>query len=494
MNFYDAEDMSVEKRTRGLRNAYNNLALPIKASFWYLFCSVLQKAIGFLTTPLFTRVMDTNDFGTVTMYNSWETVFTVLCTLYLYNGVYNNAMVEHKDDRDGFTSSVQSLTTVLTIIVFSIYFVFSSKFAIIVGLPNSVMALMMVDIIFTAGMSFWSIRNRYEYKYKSVAIFTILSTILMPIISVTLVLNSNSQKAYARILGTVIVHITVYSIVYILNLKRGKKLYDAYYWKYAVRFNLPLIPHYLSSTIMTQSDRVVINNICGTSYAAIYSMASNVTSIMNIVTVSINQAVTPWIYEMLEKKKMKEIGYTTYKIMSIVGMGFVLTSFIAPELVAILAPSEYNEAVWATPPLLVGMFLYFMYCNFGNIEIYFHKQKVMLFSSTIVAIINLVLDYFLVKAYGFIAASYATMASYFIYTMLHFLFMSKVCIEKKEENPYRFNTIIGMIVIFSGLIMISSLLYEHIFARYVIVAAFLIFCIIGVSKNKEVLLSFLKKR
>ena len=36
---------------------YINMTLPVKASMWYLACSVLQKAIGFLTTPIFTRVM-----------------------------------------------------------------------------------------------------------------------------------------------------------------------------------------------------------------------------------------------------------------------------------------------------------------------------------------------------------------------------------------------------------------------------------------------------
>ena len=394
---------------------YTNMTLPVKASMWYLACSVLQKAIGFLTTPIFTRVMGTSDFGVVSMYNSWEAILTVLCTLYLYNGVYNNAMIEYKSDKDGFTSSMQTLTTILSLIVFSVLFVFYRQLADVIGLSKPIMLLMMIDIVFSAGMSFWSIRNRYEYKYKSVAVFTILSSLLMPALSVILVLNSAEHKAEARILGTVITHVIVYGIVYFLNLTRGKKAVDLKYWKYGIKFNLPLIPHYLSSTIMTQSDRVLINTLCGSSAAGIYSISTNVTSIMNIVTVSINQAVTPWIYEMLEAKKMKEIGKNVYKIVSLVGVGFVLTSFIVPEVIGVLAPSEYKSAIWATPPLLIGMFMYFIYCNFGNVEIYFHKQNAMLFSSVTVAVINIILDYILIQKYGYIAASYATMVSYYIY-------------------------------------------------------------------------------
>ena len=67
---------------------YTNMTLPVKASMWYLACSVLQKAIGFLTTPIFTRVMGISDFGVVSMYNSWEAIFTVFCTLYLYSYLF----------------------------------------------------------------------------------------------------------------------------------------------------------------------------------------------------------------------------------------------------------------------------------------------------------------------------------------------------------------------------------------------------------------------
>ena len=471
---------------------YTNMTLPVKASMWYLACSVLQKAIGFLTTPIFTRVMGTSDFGVVSMYNSWEAILTVLCTLYLYNGVYNNAMIEYKSDKDGFTSSMQTLTTILSLIVFSVLFVFYRQLADVIGLSKPIMLLMMIDIVFSAGMS--SIRNRYEYKYKSVAVFTILSSLLMPILSVILVLNSEEHKAEARIIGTVVTHVIVYGIVYFLNLTRGKKAVDLKYWKYGIEFNLPLIPHYLSSTIMTQSDRVLINTLCGSSAAGIYSISTNVTSIMNIVTVSINQAVTPWIYEMLEAKKMREIGKNVYKIVSLVGVGFVLTSFIVPEVIGVLAPSEYQSAIWATPPLLIGMFMYFIYCNFGNVEIYFHKQNAMLFSSVTVAAINIILDYILIQKYGYIAASYATMVSYYIYAGLHYMFMSRVCKEKKVENPFNASVIIVMTIVFSVLIMCPALLYRVVLLRYSILAVMCIVCIVWAIKNRDFILQLISKK
>ncbi|RGH42736.1 hypothetical protein DW898_10750 [Ruminococcus sp. AM41-2AC] len=235
-----------------------------------------------------------------------------------------------------------------------------------------------------------------------------------------------------------------------------------------------------------------INYICLTDFNK--QKLLGLTSIMNIVTVSINQAVTPWIYEMLEAKKMREIGKNVYKIVSLVGVGFVLTSFIVPEVIGVLAPSEYQSAIWATPPLLIGMFMYFIYCNFGNVEIYFHKQNAMLFSSVTVAAINIILDYILIQKYGYIAASYATMVSYYIYAGLHYMFMSRVCKEKKVENPFNASVIIVMTIVFSVLIMCPALLYRVVLLRYSILAVMCIVCIVWAIKNRDFILQLISKK
>jgi O-antigen/teichoic acid export membrane protein len=473
---------------------YSRLPVPVKASIWYLLCSVLQKAIGFLTTPIFTRIMSTDEFGIIAVYNSWDSILTIVATLYLYNGVYNNAMIEFKDDRDGYTSSMQSLTTVLTIVLFIIYFIFREYLRELIGLSDFLMTLMFVDILFTAAMSFWCIRNRYDFKYINVIVFTVMSSIFAPIISLLLILNTDSYKAEARVFGMVAVHGVLYSLIYFFNLKRGKKIFDSHYWKYSVAFNLPLIPHYLSSTVFAQSDKVMINNMCSTALSGIYSIANNVSSIMNIVTISINQAITPWMYEKLEKREMKVIGHIVYLIMMIVGVLFLCITFFVPEIIKVLAPEEYYEAVWAAPPLLMGAYLYFIYCYFGNIEIFFHRQKDMLFSSISVALINVILNFVLIKHFGFLSASYATLISYYIYALFHYLFMKRICNEKKVENPFNGVKLFGTASIFIVLSLMTMMLFKTTLIRYSIVLLLILITVALLAKNKEVLKKILLSR
>ena len=166
----------------GIIGIYKKLSLPARASIWYMVCSVLQKGVSVLTTPIFTRILTTEQYGTISIYNSWESIITVFATLNFTAGVYNNAMVKYPEDRDGYTSVLQTWTTFITTVLFTIYFLFHSLWNNIFSLSPPLMMMMFVDIIFTAGMSFWTIRNRYEYKYFWVCIITLVVSVLSPIV------------------------------------------------------------------------------------------------------------------------------------------------------------------------------------------------------------------------------------------------------------------------------------------------------------------------
>ena len=74
------------------------------------------------------------------------------------------------------------------------------------------------------------------------------------------------------------------------NLKKGKKLINVGFWKFALMFNLPLIPHYFSAYILEQSDRIMIQKLCGIEAVALYSVAYNAGAIIKIITNSLNRS------------------------------------------------------------------------------------------------------------------------------------------------------------------------------------------------------------
>ena len=106
-----------------LLKKYNELNIQAKAAIWFVVCSILQKGISFITVPIFTRLLTTEQYGTYSLYLSWLQILTIITSLYLYHGVFNNAMVKFENDRNRYISCVQGLTMLLDLGAFLIYIV-----------------------------------------------------------------------------------------------------------------------------------------------------------------------------------------------------------------------------------------------------------------------------------------------------------------------------------------------------------------------------------
>ena len=61
-----------------MKNENNGKAL--KSGLWYTISDFLLRAIGLLTTPIFTRLLTHAEFGDFSNFHSWQLVFTVLVT------------------------------------------------------------------------------------------------------------------------------------------------------------------------------------------------------------------------------------------------------------------------------------------------------------------------------------------------------------------------------------------------------------------------------
>ena len=82
-----------------LINKYKNLPVQMKASLWFLMCAFLQKGVSFITTPIFTRLLTTSEYGQYSVFNSWYSIVTVFVSLNLYFGVYAQGLVKFENEK-----------------------------------------------------------------------------------------------------------------------------------------------------------------------------------------------------------------------------------------------------------------------------------------------------------------------------------------------------------------------------------------------------------
>lgn len=483
----------MKKIVSKLINKYSKLNIVLKATIWFTFCSVLQKGISMITTPIFTRLLSTEEYGLYSSYLSWLNIFTVLITLKLEAGVFNKGMSKFKDDRDGYTTAMQGLTTVLTTIALAIYLIFHSFINELTELPTIIILLMFLEIYFVPAYNFWIRRNRYDYKYKSVVLVTIALTIANTLFGILAVLLLNINRGVSRIISIALVQCMFGFCIYIVNLTKCKKLYNPKYWKFALKFNLPLLPHYFSIYILQHSDRVMIQKLCNYTKVAMYSVVYNFSMVLNVLLDSLNNAIIPWIYDNLERKNFRNIK-DKVQLLSIFLMAMlILFMLLAPEVIRVLAPASYYEAIYVVPPVTGSLLYMFMYVLIGNVEFYYDCNKATMFVSLIGAIMNIILNLVFIPLFGYIAAGYTTLVCYILFAFSHLIYSNSIA--KKKDNIMIFDIkfyILETIVLIAFIILIS-MFYNYIYVRISIIVIILTIMIINRKKIIEWLNSMIKK-
>lgn len=461
------------------------LPVEVKASTAYTICSILQRSLSFITLPLFTRLLTTEEYGQSTVYNSWMSILTILLTLNLPYGSFNTAMVKYEKNRDGYISSINGLCTVFAaVFLFVVYLPFFTVWNKVFELPTFMMVFMVVEALFNNATQLWMGKQRFEFRYKKVIAVTLLTSIASPVLSFVLVINTH-EKGYSRILGNSIITIVCGLVLYLRCLHNSRRLYDKEFWKYALSFNIPLIPYYLSQTIFNQSDRIMISHMVGTDKAAIYGVGYSLALVLSFVLNSINNAYVPWFYGKLKEGKGTEnrkISLYIALLMAVLLLGVIAA---APEIILVMAGPKYKDAMWVVPPVAMSLLLLFYAQLFINVEFFFEEKKLLVIATGGAALLNVVLNYLCIKEFGFVAAAYTTLASYVVFAVCNY-FSYKRTAKKHgiEPNMYNEKLLVVLFLVFIILGFLAMSLYDFFIVRYSAIAAAVV---VIVLKRKRII-------
>lgn len=443
-----------------------------KASIALLFANIVSKGIAYITTPLYTRLLTPDEYGQVSVFLTWVQVFGIVAMFCLSYGVFNNGMIDHKNERDEYSFSMLILSNLITL-VFSV--VLLSAYPLvkdIIGLDFPFLVLMCVLFMVQPAYNFYISRKRYELEYKSTVIWTVIAAVASPLVALVCILTFEDHL-YARIFGAELTLIVIYIGFYIYIAVKGKGRFTTRYWKTAFLFNLPLIPHYLSTYLLGSSDKVMISYLIGDSATAYYSVAYSVASVATVVWTAVNSSLIPYTYEKCEKKDYKSISDITLPILTVFAAVCIFVVMLAPEVVAVMATADYIEAIYVIPPVVGGVFFQVQYFIYANIIYYYKKPKYVMFASVAATILNIVLNYICIPKFGYIAAGYTTIFCYFVQASADYLALRHVIHEKVYNMRYIGALSLGV----AAVSLLSNLIYAMPAIRYAVILAALI-CVI----------------
>ena len=460
---------------------YRSFPVVIRASFFFILSGLIKDAVDILTTPLFTRLLTQDEYGLFSIYNSYYQVIRVLASLYIFSDGFHVGMARFSEDRESFTSSMQGLTMALFVLWIAVFLAGQQYWIQITGLSGSLLIMMLVQSLFTTPLNCWQQKKKYLYDYRLTTVVIIIYLLLQPLAGFVLIrINpGNWNNGLLRIYGGVGIQILFGLVICICQYIRRPVFYHRRYWSFAIRTNIPLLPHYLSQILLNHSDRLMIDRFIGKAQTAIYSIGHAAAFTLFAFTSNLNSTFVPWLYERLKKRDVagiRRIIGTLIIIVSLVTMGLVL---IAPEAIMILGGEKYRESIWLVPPLSFSVFLTFVYSVFADFELFFGDNRYVLSASILGAVANIILNLVFIPRYGYVAAGYTTVAGYLLMSIAHYLFFRVTCGKNKLDTqeliplPLFCLTTLGLAVM-CGLFM---KLYPYIVIRYILVFLFLILAV-----------------
>ena len=164
-----------------LLDKYKAIPITVKASFWFLICGFVQRGISLITTPIFSRLLSTSEYGDFSVYQTWYNIIIIFASLNLASGVYMRGLVKYEEDQDRFTGSLQCLYMLTTAICFGIYMLFQNRWDKFFGLDSSFIYAMFIDILAATAYQFWSTRQRVDFKYRNLGAYFVWYFHYMPV-------------------------------------------------------------------------------------------------------------------------------------------------------------------------------------------------------------------------------------------------------------------------------------------------------------------------
>ncbi len=469
----------------------------VKASVWFTMCNVILKGIAFVSIPIFTRLLSSSEYGILTVYMSFEQIILTLATWETSLSAYQKGLFKYKKDTHFFNVSTLAISNISTVIFFLLAFLLFPIFHSTTGISIQNTIWLFVYMIVQPAYSCWLVEKRTQNEYVIATIVTVISsviTVLVPIIA----LLTYHRTADVKFKYTLIASIFVYVIFYIrrcnyLSLLKNKQLVKEQ-WKFIISFQVPIVVHALSYTILAQADRIMIERMVGPSQAAFYSVAYSVVMVAAVFQYSINQAIVPWRFEKLEKKEYSIIRKNTTPMLVFIGLITLVFVFVSPEIIYILFSNDYYEAIWCMPPIGLSVYFMFLYTLFVWVENYYEKTKYVALVSIICAALNVFLNYIFIPTFGYKVCGYTTLVSYIVFCVGHYCFMNRVLMQCGiKEEIYDIKACIVIATVLIGGMIIAVLTYNSLLIRYAILLTIGVGLYIKRNKIRSVLQVLHKK-
>lgn len=400
---------------------------------------MISRFIPMLMLPIITRLYPSTTYIGL---NDLSTTFISLMSALAVCGMYD-AMFRLFFDDDSLNWQKGICSTALWFVMLTS--VFLAAICMIFRKPiaawyfegeeyERLVVLTVIGFLISTTNQIISAPTRIQNKRK---VFLVTNTI-SPLISYSVCIPMILKGWYiiAMPIAVIISAVTLELSFGIMNRKYfAIKSFDKQKLKQLIKIGLPLMPNFLVYWVYNSADRVMITKILGTDQTGIYSVASKIGHISNLIYTAFAGGWLFFAYSTMNDDDQIQLKSDIFEYMGVVSFSATAALMTVSKLgFTVLFPSEYIDGYLIAPYLFLAPLLLMLYQILANQFTIVKKTYMNLLSLSVGAALNVVLNLILIKTIGSEGASIATVIGY-VASILMCLFwlrrMKLIVINKK---------------------------------------------------------------
>ena len=388
---------------------------------------IIPKIISFILVPIFSRYLSPSEYGTFYALNTLSMIFTILFTLSMQKAI-PRLYFDYKDEleRKKYLGTIFVGLSGISLISLILILVFQNQISMIYEsiefYPYFLLTILasFFGVFSLIPLAFYQI-NELPSKFITLSIILFLIESLSSVILVIVL----DYGVIGLLVSKVIAPIILFPIYMKVIFNNTIICFDYEKFISSLKFSLPFIPTLLTVWVINLSDKLFLERMTSLEKVGIYSIAYAVASLVLMVSESLNRAIMPYFYRILtndnDQKRAALVQSQYIKLIIFTSFGIYVFSGYFIEY---FFDKSYHEAITLFP-ILVPAIMFSQLCSVYSLSISQTKKTyVLMYIHIVVAILNLLFNYFFILNYGIMGAAIATLIT-FILNFIIYYFVAK---------------------------------------------------------------------
>ncbi|MCL2501899.1 MAG: oligosaccharide flippase family protein [Bacteroidales bacterium] len=424
----------------------------------YGLSTVLARALNFLFVPLYTRMLSTANYGTVTEFMAYIAILQVVLSMGLETGCFRFAN-KHDQPKQVFSSAL-SAVLVASLLFWGVCILFAHPVASGLGYLGYEKCIIWLGGILAID-NFTSIlfaRLRFEHKalkfavFKTIKIAGELTFNLLLFLALPAYLQSHPDSLILRwvppvpdfsyVLFAIFLSCVLSLLLFIPQLcKKGVFRFYPALWKKMMYYAIPLMLAGLPGILNDFSDRILFRFLIPASQVwrselGVFQAGVKLAVLMTLFIQMFRYAAEPFFFAHAKEKQSRELYAKVFNYFTAFAVLVFLGVLLYADVIGLILGRDFRAGISVLPIMLFAHLLLGMSFNVSIWYKLTEKTSMALYITCSGLLVTLVVNLLFMPRFGYMAAAWAHLLSYAVILGLNILLG-----QKHYPVPYRWKRV-----------------------------------------------------